>query len=386
MGNTTNKNRIMIVSRNVPPRYSGTSVVIENLSKGFSIEELLVVGEKLLGLKNEVSNDFRQKLKYNTISFKTNRILTGILRKIQIINGLIILLYQTVKFKPGKIIIIYPSAEYLLMGYLLSKLYTCDYYSYFHNTYLENRVGYKKNIAQWLQNNIFKLSKFIFLISDGMFEYYTKEYSAYAEKFITLTHSFTEDIPENVDVRIEGKVKLAFAGNINESCRDAAERMLKALSKFENVEFHIFSSGIDEGFFMKLGISRHSLFCYPTMKRTEFLYCLRQCDIMLLPHGFIGPLPQIEYNTIFPTKTIEYLISGKPIFYHGSSDAFLTKFLKKSNCAEIVTLNKEIEIKNEFYNLINNKFRREFLVKNSLIKAKTYEIDNVINIFKSHLK
>ena len=43
-----------------------------------------------------------------------------------------------------------------------------------------------------------------------------------------------------------------------------------------------------------------------------------------------------EFRTIFPTKTIEYLISGRPILAHSPADAFLTKFLVENDCALVV--------------------------------------------------
>ena len=379
------KIRILIISRNVPPRCSGTSVVIENLSTGFTKDEILIVGERFIGNNPPINNELKPKLKFITVLFKTNMKITNLLRKIQIITGFFLLLFHTIRFSPHKIIVVYPSAEFFFMGYLLSKLYKADYYTYFHNTYYENRKGFNQKIAGRLQNKMFNLSKVIFCISDGMKEYYQNNYSGYTSKFITLSHSFTEKLPTEINVKIKEKVKVGFAGSINESCKDAANRMFRTLSLIKELEFRFFTE-LPESYFVNLGIDNQSLEIYSSLERIEFLKKLFDCDILILPHGLTGNLPKLEYNTIFPTKTIEYLISGKPIFYHGPSDAFLTKFILQNNCAETITSNNEIEIKDKFYNLMNDESRRQFLVQNSLNVAKTFERDNVINIFTSHLK
>jgi glycosyltransferase involved in cell wall biosynthesis len=57
---------------------------------------------------------------------------------------------------------------------------------------------------------------------------------------------------------------------------------------------------------------------------------------VVLPHGFSGNSSPDEYRTIFPTKTIEYLICGRPILAHTPPDCYLTRFLRKHQCALIV--------------------------------------------------
>ena len=62
------------------------------------------------------------------------------------------------------------------------------------------------------------------------------------------------------------------------------------------------------------------------ISRDEVLARLGQADVLFLPHGLTGSWAAEEYRTIFPTKTIEYLISGRPILAHTPPDRFLTRF------------------------------------------------------------
>ena len=65
--------------------------------------------------------------------------------------------------------------------------------------------------------------------------------------------------------------------------------------------------------------------------RPELLRRLSEADILFLLHGFTGSFSPEEYQTIFPTKTIEYLISGRPILAHTSPGCFLTRFCGRTS-------------------------------------------------------
>jgi glycosyltransferase involved in cell wall biosynthesis len=376
-------NKLLIVSRGAPPVISGSSSVVENLIKAFSPNDILVLSEKFLDERKNIKRQELKRIKHISIAVKLNWYGSSLFRKIQIPSSFILLLFYTISFRPKSIILIYPSAEYLLLGLLLSKFYKCNYYSYFHNTYLENRHGIKKKIAEILQNRIFKLSRSIFVISNGLLNHYKSKYTEYY-KFQILPHIFTESLPVEIKSEIKPQLKLALIGNINESCREAAERMLKSLAKYENVTFQIFSK-IPAKYFNQLGIQNEKLILQFPVDRTIFLELLRDCDIMLLPHGFDGKLPELEYATIFPSKTVEYLISGKPILYHGPRYAFITKFLEENKCALIIDKKDEFEISRAFQLLINDEQLRISLVRNSLKIAEIFQLKNVIKEMKDHL-
>ena len=87
------KNKLLILSRNVPPRFSGTSVVVENLLKGFKDENIVVVGEKFISGKSNQPKIQYNNLYYITVLFNTNTVLTKILRKLQILSGFVLLFF-----------------------------------------------------------------------------------------------------------------------------------------------------------------------------------------------------------------------------------------------------------------------------------------------------
>jgi hypothetical protein len=109
---------------------------------------------------------------------------------------------------------------------------------------------------------------------------------------------------------------------------------------------------------------------------------LRENDLLLLPHGLTGGLSPIEYRTIFPTKTIPYLISGRPILAHSPKNSFLTEWLRRHDCAELVENPDEAALHAAIERLSKDANRREQLVKNALAAAKLFHAPRVVAALK----
>lgn len=69
-------------------------------------------------------------------------------------------------------------------------------------------------------------------------------------------------------------------------------------------------------------------------KRAEYLQAIQQADFLLLALNWPeeSSVHEDEISTIFPTKTPEYLASGKPIIVHCPEHYFLYRFFKKHDC------------------------------------------------------
>ena len=57
---------------------------------------------------------------------------------------------------------------------------------------------------------------------------------------------------------------------------------------------------------------------------------LRQYDVVVLTHGFNGAYGDVEYRTIFPTRAIPMLLSGRPMLVHSPPGAYLTEFFREN--------------------------------------------------------
>jgi len=110
---------------------------------------------------------------------------------------------------------------------------------------------------------------------------------------------------------------------------------------------------------------------------SEFVKRLHEFDIMLLPHGFEGGQTEAEYRTIFPTRTVPLLYSNRPILAHSPPHAFLSDFLKKRDCAEVVETKDTQAIQTAIDTLIENEERRNQLIKNALETSSFFDVNRI---------
>ena len=104
---------------------------------------------------------------------------------------------------------------------------------------------------------------------------------------------------------------------------------------------------------------------------------LQQYDVGVLTHGFTGGYGEIEYQTIFPTRTIPLLLSGKPIFAHSPKGSFLNSFLEEHKCATLVDDADISKIMEGLDQIADNEIYQTELVENAIKTANLFFGPNV---------
>jgi glycosyltransferase involved in cell wall biosynthesis len=283
-------------------------------------------------------------------------------------------LVQARKLRATAVLAVFPKEEYLLAAYLTARWTGARLYPYLHNTYLENRAGSARRFAQWLQPAVFDHAAHVFVMSEGMAELYRRSYPGLACS--PLVHSFNEDIPEYEPPPPPRRpLRVTLCGNINASCLDAAQRTVAAVAQDGGAQLTVLSGTALE-YLRSVGVVRDGT-RYDTVSRDEVVDRLREADVLLLAHGFSGVLSRVEYQTIFPTRTIEYLISGRPILAHAPSDSFLARFLQQHGCALVVTEPTVEAVRAGIDRLRSDPDLRASLVRNALSAAEMFRAPTV---------
>jgi hypothetical protein len=272
----------------------------------------------------------------------------------------------------------FPDEFYMELSRVASKKMKISFYPWFHNTYLENRTGIKKTAAKILQPLFFKYASRIFSISNGLTSYYNNQYPNY--KFYTLLHGF--NIPETpytkFEINLSQKIRFAYTGSFNESCRDAAVRLARVLTRVPKFELHVFGKR-SAAMFESYGIPKDQFVSYGFLPEEEFQTKLKECHIMLLPHGFEGVRSRVEYETIFPTRTIPLLYSNRPILIHSPLWASITHFFKEHKCGHISSSVDEKQLLADIQDLINNNELQQDLIKKALKTAQLFDVKKIAN-------
>lgn len=313
---------------------------MEQLAQNFGADELVVFGASTWPAKTpppRKPNSPQFRYFFSELSFfgRGNRFF-GWFRKMR--NGAMeraienLIIAESIDYVIG----VYPNEQYCLAACRAARKAGVPFSSYFHNTYIENTAITDPN-APAIQAEIFKHSRHIFVMSKGMQQYYRGKYQL--NNFEPLTHTFYQ-WPDNgstsgIPGATKEQYKLVAIGNFNESNRDATLRLLEAIKDNPRYRLSVYTH-VPKLLLQKRGFDTSQFDHMGSVHPDEIHSVLQQYDICVLTHGFTGGYGPVEYQTIFPTRTIPFLLSGKPIFAHSPAGSFLNQFVEEKGCAELV--------------------------------------------------
>lgn len=365
--------KTLLLCRNIPPAPTGASVVVANLAQQFGSDEMVVMGAYYLNTPPQSWSREWPAIKYAVVQFPDGWRGARWLRWAQFPLLLLRSLWTLVSDGCEAILVVFPDEVFLLAAYLLARITGKPLYPYFHNTLLENRRN--SRLASWLQPRVFASASHVFVMSEGMRELYRSNYPDL--RCSALVHSFSQPLPQYNSAPPVAKqpLRLVMFGNVGPSNADAAARFAELARSSSDFDLTVFS-GTSRSYLKQLGFTGDNI-SIKTVSYDVLMEGLRQSDIILLPHGFFGAAPDEEIATIFPTRTIEALISERPILAHTPSNCFLTEFLSRHQCAVIVDQPEVRALKLAVERLRQDPDLRASLVRQALLTAEQFQATRV---------
>jgi len=357
-------------------------MVVRNLAQQFSPNEMVIAGEKPF---EEIGYDWEDtwpEIHYLSKSWPINRRGRDKWRTLQFPLVLARTLRLVLQKKCDVILAIYSNIEFFFAGYLVARLTGARFFPYYHNTLVENRSGLGLLLAKWLQSSVFSTSECVFVISEGLAEYYRSHYPDV--EFSVLVHSFTGPVPSLSPRPVsQSPLHLVILGNPTDACLDAIKRVCEAVSRMPDcwLEFY---SGTPRSFFESHGLIGDRI-QHRTIPQAELFQRLREADILVLPHGFTGSLSEVEYQTIFPTRTIDYFNSGRPILAHSLPDCYLTRFLRQHNCALVVDRPDPSDLVDAITKLRHDQALQNELIGNAIKVSEMFRASLVAEQLRSRI-
>ncbi len=376
--------KILLISDGVPPRVSGSAVIVENLAKQFGPDEMIVVGSAVYGESNDAWSPDWARIHYVTRPWPASRRGLRWWRWIEFPRSFWRILRLAREQRCDSILTVYPREDFLLIGYLVSRLLGADFYPYLHNTYLDQRRGFSRRMAGILQPILFRHAGHIFVMSEGMVQFFKERYPEISDRCSALVHSFNGTIPD-FEIPSMGTDSLEFvvSGSIHEICRDAMQRCTDAIFSIPGSRLTILG-GNSKPYLNRIGIDRPGVTLCSVPSR-EVIGRISKADILILPHGFTGAYTEAEYRTVFPTRTIEYLLSGRPILAHSPGNCFLSEFIRKHDCALLVDTPEVDALREAMIRLRDDPELRNRIVQNALKTARMFEAPAVAAYLRSRI-
>ena len=382
--------RTLVISWGSPRAHTGSSVILRNLARCFSPDEMQIVSEPTEAEdaalwpsdcpQVHIVDPFVSWVKRGRSTARWLRV-GGVVRQVNKIAR---------QMGAERILTLFPDDYHLYVGYRCSKDLGIPLYTWFHNTYLDAKQGYRKVIARWLQPAVFRHSRLNMVMSDGMLEFMSRRYPGV--KFATLQHGFPLPAanPELVDGRMDlsssGRIRFCYTGNLNQSCEDSTRRLVAALTSRPNFELHVHSP-TPRAYWQRLGVDlSRVIFHPPTSALGGFEKLLAQYDVLLLALGLTGSMPAAEYQTIFPTRTIPLLCSGRPILAHVTPGSFLARFLEERACAFVADRPVERHLLETVDSMIADPGACKARVLNAITASKYFDVEHVREKLRSLLR
>ena len=372
----------LLLSGSVPPGTTGSAIIVGNLAKQFSPDEMVVAGYRPLNRPEVEWRSDWPAIRYIGGPWPDSARALRWRRRLQFGMAFARTLRIARDHKCTVVLAVHPPEEVLAVGLLVARRIGATFLPYFHNTYLDQRRGFERKLAGWLQPRVFRAADHVFVMSDGMVSLFSDRYPELKGRCSALVHTFSEEIPVYEACPEPGSaIRFTLSGNIHEICLDAARRMCNAVLSLPGSRLALLGSTQEavleaEGW---LAVRVEST----VVPRDTLLSKLREADILLLPHGFTGRYAPEEYNTVFPTRTIEYLLALRPILAHAPPDCFLSQFIRETGCALLVERADTGELLAAIERLRRESALRETLVRNALNAARRFRPDLVAGALRT---
>ena len=362
--------KTLLLSRSIPPAPTGSGVIIGNLARQFRADEMVVLGAYYIGRPKIEWRKEWPPLTYATVEAPDGVRGARWLRWAQFPLLLLRAWWTLVSRRCKAILVVFPDDRFLLAAYVLARLTQKPLYPYFHNTYLENQPN--SRLARWLQPHVFGLARHVFVMSEAMEHLYSKNYPGLPCS--PLLHSFNDPLPQAERVSLppmHHPTRLVLFGTVSASNAEAISRIAQLVHTMPGVQLTVFS-GTSHSYLKRLGFTGDRI-RIKTVSHDLLMDGLRDGDIILLPHGFHGDIADEEIATIFPTRTVEALISQRPILAHLPTNCFLAEFLRRHQCALTVDEPDTAALKHAINRLRQDDALRARLVRQALITARQFQ-------------
>lgn len=352
--------KIFFLTIAYPPNPTAASVVHTHLLNQFDHKQFVILkgwfpGARKVDIpKGKIS--FPIYVSFEFISTKVHRI-AAFIQKFTIP---LLLFFYYLRYKPKLFIIAYPDLYWLDICTAFAVKHNISFIPYLHDTLVEGVYNpKKKELAQKVQERIFKNSRSIAVMSEGMQALYKRKYGIETTSW---EHIYEENPNE---YKIPEFNRIHWSGDVYEINYQSVKRVSEAIVGL-GLDFTI-SNGKSREQLGTLGLDTKIFEKVFYKERKDYLKHLNQSKIVLLGLNYPEEC-QVhvdELSTIFSTKTPEYLASNAIIIYNGPKEYFLAQFLIKNSCGLVIDSKNVVEIREKILEVIKNYESYVYLSSNA---------------------
>lgn len=366
---------LTVVSHSFPPRITATALILKNIFSVYSGTMSAIVGCSATGTldKNFLSpcptvdlslpNMFPRlysRMRYHFPNLMRLSIQWAIKRNLKKMGSKVVL---------G----VFPQDESVVAAFLAARQLRLPFYLYLQDLWLENESPgtARRKFAETWEPIVLKEATRVICMTEAAQRFYEQKYGI---KTFLLPHSIPEsefaDAPRTLTPPNMPNPTAVFMGAIGPKFNmDALRVLTRASEKFPEKYQLVFSTPEKVEHLKKLGIwsTRLHVTYVPRPQVKKFL---SDSHVLIAPISHKNCTLE-EVNTIFSTKLLDYMLSGRPIIVYAPKKSYLAEYASEKGWAYVVTEDSPQALSDAIVKVIEDQELSRKLVGAALEVART---------------
>lgn len=378
---------LLICSRPFPPKLGGSSVLSRNLWGAWPANDLVAFSEMQPGVQVDPTMTLagvRVELAAPWLAQHLRiRSFCEPMQMFAVRRGLLRLARDV---KPRAIWANWPSTGFLLGAWLAARELHLPLYVHMHDTWQESLPGFpitpSRLAPRLFERRVLRDARRVFAITEEASAFFQQKHGL---SCYVLKHAIPDaDLaahPECLREPVDNVIH--YAGAMYPLMNlDAILNLVRALGQCKSevaLEGYTFTPEASAA----LGIAgpRVSLRFAP---KAEVMAAQRRAAILFMPLAFKSWNP-VEIRTVFPTKLLEYFVSGRPILVHAPPDSWAARAARQDGWGEVVDQPDPRALADAIDALFKNKERQRALVTAAFREARNRAASQVAEALRQEL-
>lgn len=283
--------------------------------------------------------------------------------------------------KVGAIFVNYPFGYFLLAGWLASRVTGLPLFVYMHDLWEETSDAAADRImAKVFERRIMRDAAKVYAITEAAADHYRAKHGIAPGVLPHTVNLKDGEAGPSPAPRREGERLILFTGGVYNMNRDALQALVRTVEGMriapgETPIRLLLCTPNDPGPLARMGIAgaRTQVRFVDTATAMRLQ---READLLYLPLAFDTPW-QDEIRTVFPTKAVEYLVSGTPILLHAPAHCYTVQDARRFGWAHVVDTLDQAAIESAIRRLLDDAGMREKLVEGARAAADSRDAEKV---------
>lgn len=366
---------LTVVAPTFPPQVSGSAILLANLLSDYTGNVRAIAGYDYYA-KSDLMFPPPCPVRYLALPRIRPRVYGGLTRRFPtILCSSLQRSIRRVLAGSGTDVVLgtFPYDIYLVATFLVTRKLHLPFYAYMHDLWMENMPEgtAAAHFAEKWEPIILRESTRVLCMTEAMQKHYERRYRIRTD---LLPHSISEQdypqAPAGVRLSRMPKPTVLFVGAVTAQMNLDALKVLAAASELLPQDYELlFCTSSDLASLNQMGIRSNRL-------QAKYVSRVEVQRLQTEAHVLVAPLSHEncsmdEVRTVFSTKLLEYLISGRPILVFAPEGSYHAESARKHGWGYVVTENSPVALAAAIEELITNGDLAAKLVRGALQEARS---------------